>query len=173
MLKEAGLFPLPTPKRCDSEKARNNPSQLRRHSPGLYALMLAEKLPTPRASELKAPRGRTGNRTEAAKKRAGATLTETLLLAEKLPTPTAQEYGSNNGGAQGRAPETARPSLRTMLTPTSKGNLNSPSMDKGAGARALRALMESRGVGGTVALARICGWMMGYPRGWLDDKLRR
>ena len=94
--------------------------------------------------------------------------TSQLLLAEKLPTPTALEYGSNQGGAAGRVGE-KRPSLRLMLTPTAKANLNSASMDKWAGARALREMMESLGVGGTVALAHIYEWMMGYPRGWLDS----
>lgn len=91
---------------------------------------------------------------------------ETALLGH-LPTPSAAEYGSNQGGAAGRVGK-KRASLRYMLTPTSTANLNSPSMDKWAGARALRALMKSLGVGGTVALARIYQWMMGYPRGWLD-----
>ena len=100
--------------------------------------------------------------------------TQALLLAGHLPTPTATEYGSSNNGCprDGRREEFAtkgKPSLRYMLTPTAKGNLNSPSMDKWAGARALRSLMESLGVGGTVALARIYQWMMGYPRGWLDS----
>ena len=94
--------------------------------------------------------------------------TSQLLLAEKLPTPTALEYGSNQGGAAGRVGE-KRPSLRLMLTPTSTANLNSPSMDKWPGARALREMMESLGGGGTVALAHIYEWMMGYPRGWLDS----
>jgi len=94
--------------------------------------------------------------------------TSQLLLAEKLPTPSASEYGTNQGGAAGRVGE-KRPSLRLMLTPTSTANLNSPSMDKWAGARALREMMESLGVGGTVALAHIYEWMMGYPRGWLDS----
>ena len=98
---------------------------------------------------------------------------ETAILGH-LPTPTATEYGSSNNGCprDGRREEFAtkgKPSLRYMLTPTAKGNLNSPSMDKWAGARALRSLMESLGVGGTVALARIYQWMMGYPRGWLDS----
>ena len=90
------------------------------------------------------------------------------LLGE-LPTPTAQSYGSNRGGAADRVGE-IRPSLRTMLSPTARGNLNSPSMDKWAGARALRATMEGHGATGTAALARIYGWMMGYPPGWLDDR---
>ena len=99
---------------------------------------------------------------------------ETAILGH-LPTPTATEYGSSNNGCprDGRREEFAtkvKPSLRYMLTPTAKGNLNSPYMvDKWAGARALRSLMESLGVGGTVALARIYQWMMGYPRGWLDS----
>lgn len=98
---------------------------------------------------------------------------ETAILGH-LPTHTATEYGSSNNGCprDGRREEFAtkgKPSLRYMLTPTAKGNLNSPSMDKWAGARALRSLMESLGVGGTVALARIYQWMMGYPRGWLDS----
>lgn len=91
---------------------------------------------------------------------------ETVVLGH-LPTPSAAEYGSNQGGAAGRVGK-KRASLRYMLTPTSTANLNSPLMDKWAGARALRALMENLGVGGTVALARIYQWMMGYPRGWLD-----
>ena len=100
--------------------------------------------------------------------------TQALLLAGHLPTPTATEYGSSNNGCprDGRREEFAtkgKPSLRYMLTPTATANLNSPSMDKWAGARALRSLMESLGVGGTVALARIYQWMMGYPRGWLDS----
>ena len=100
--------------------------------------------------------------------------TQALLLAGHLPTPTATEYGSSNNGCprDGRREEFAtkgKPSLRYMLTPTAKGNLNSPSMDKWAGARALREMMESLGVGGTVALAHIYEWMMGYPRGWLDS----
>ena len=101
--------------------------------------------------------------------------TQALLLAGHLPTPTATEYGSSNNGCprDGRREEFAtkgKPSLRYMLTPTAKGNLNSPYMvDKWEGARALRSLMESLGVGGTVALARIYQWMMGYPRGWLDS----
>ena len=98
---------------------------------------------------------------------------ETAILGH-LPTHTATEYGSSNNGCprDGRREEFAtkgKPSLRYMLTPTAKGNLNSPSMDKWAGARALRSLMESLGVGGTVALAHIYEWMMGYPRGWLDS----
>ena len=100
--------------------------------------------------------------------------TQALLLAGHLPTSTATEYGSSNNGCprDGRREEFAtkgKPSLRYMLTPTATANLNSPSMDKWAGARALRSLMESLGVGGTVALARIYQWMMGYPRGWLDS----
>ena len=98
---------------------------------------------------------------------------ETAILGH-LPTHTATEYGSSNNGCprDGRREEFAtkgKPSLRYMLTPTATANLNSPSMDKWAGARALRSLMESLGVGGTVALARIYQWMMGYPRGWLDS----
>jgi len=119
---------LPTPNATDAEKDRKNPSQLRRHSPGLYATMLAP-----------------------------------------LPTPSAQEYDSNRGGAAGRVGE-PRPSLRSMLTPTSKGNHEAPYMDRWAGARALRALMTSLGATGTPALARIYGWLMGYPPGWLDDR---
>ena len=97
---------------------------------------------------------------------------ETVVLGH-LPTPSAAEYGSSNNGCprDGRREEFAtkgKPSLRYMLTPTSTGNLNSPSMDKWAGARALREMMKNLGVGGTAALARIYQWMMGYPRGWLD-----
>ena len=93
-----------------------------------------------------------------------------------LPTPAARDYKDCGGPAEMRrkSPHTSQlllaeklPSL--MLTPTAKANLNSASMDKWAGARALREMMESLGVGGTVALARIYQWMMGYPRGWLDS----
>lgn len=42
------------------------------------------------------------------------------LRAALLPTPTATEYGSNQGGANGRT-GTVRPSLRTLLTPTTNG----------------------------------------------------
>lgn len=128
-LPELMLGALPTPTASDAEKARSNPSEMRRHSPGLYAQLLAP-----------------------------------------LPTSSAQDYGSNRGGAAGREGQPVRPSLRSMLSPTATGNLNSPSMDKWAGARALRALMASHGVTGTKALARIYGWMMGYPPGWLDDR---
>ena len=160
---------LPTPRSRDY-KDYGAPAEMRRKSPSTQTLLLAEKLPTPttptggrRLSKDVEWRGMTAY--HLGKKRQVAL--ETVLLAEKLPTPSASEYGSNQGGALGRVGE-KRPSLRLMLTPTSTANLNSPSMDKWAGARALREMMESLGVGGTVALAHIYQWMMGYPRGWLD-----
>lgn len=58
-----------------------------------------------------------------------------------LPTPSAQDYGTNQGGAAGRSGK-VRPSLKTMLTPTSTDNLDCPSMQKWAGARELRALLD-------------------------------
>lgn len=59
-----------------------------------------------------------------------------------LPTPSAQDYGTNQGGAAGRSGK-VRPSLKTMLTPTSTDNLDCPSMQKWAGARELMALLQS------------------------------
>lgn len=124
-------------------------------------------LPTPIKSDV--DRGKVGLKTMT-KDRRGRRLREVLTSA--LPTPTAQEYGSNQGGAAGRA-GLKRPSLRYLLTPTKTGNLTALSMDKWAGARALRSLMTSLGASGTPALARIYGWMMGYPPGWLDDRWQR
>ena len=167
--RELLLGQLPTPNRCDSEKDRRNPSQLRRKSPGTYALLMAPELPlldTPRKEEATGTSAHSTQWNMDNRKSPGAAA---ALLAPELPTPTAQEYGTNKGGANPEGP--ARPGLRMMLTPTETGNLDCPSMDKWAGARALRSLMESHGVGGTVALARIYGWMMGYPPGWLDASL--
>lgn len=54
--------------------------------------------------------------------------------------------------------------------PDRDGQPQLPEHGQVGGARALRALMASHGVTGTKALARIYGWMMGYPPGWLDDR---
>jgi len=157
---------LPTPNATDAEKDRKNPSQLRRHSPGLYATMLAP-LPTPGNTNGGRIR-RSPHATSGLGKRQVSL--ETVLHPDGwLPTPSAQDYGSNRGGAAGRVGE-PRPSPRSMLSPTAKVNLEAPSTDKWAGARALRALMTSLGATGTPALARIYGWLQGYPPGWLDDR---
>ena len=143
MLKEVGLHPLPTP---------NTPTGGRRVS---------------KNAEWKG----TTAYLDGKKQQVGL---ETALLGH-LPTPAARDHKDCGAPAEMRrkSPQTSQlllaeklPSL--MLTPTAKANLNSPSMDKWAGARALREMMESLGVGGTVALAHIYQWMMGYPRGWLD-----
>ena len=44
--------------------------------------------------------------------------------------------------------------------------------DKWAGARALAAMLRSRGLTGTAALPITYGWMMGFPPGWLARALR-
>lgn len=49
---------------------------------------IARMWPTPRATEWKNPKGKTGNRTEEASNRAGWTLSEVALL----PTPTANRW---------------------------------------------------------------------------------
>lgn len=36
--------------------------------------------------------------------------------------------------------------------------------------RPLNEQLDRAGLSGTARLARIYGWMMGYPPGWLDDK---
>lgn len=57
------------------------------------------------------------------------------------------------------------------LTPTAKGNLTAPSMQKWAGARALATMLQSHGLTGMAALPVTYGWMMGYPPGWLSRAL--
>ncbi len=58
--------------------------------------------------------------------------------------------------------------LRTILTPTAKANLGCQSMKKWKGNWS--SLSVGGGSHGTKLLARIYGWMMGYPPKWLDDK---
>lgn len=137
---ESGL--LPTPRKSDAERGgRGDLIQAVRGNPNRHFTM-----PTPRCCSGLRSRG----------------VNQTELTRALLPTPTKTEYGSNQGGAAGRTGK-VRPSLKTLLTPTKKGNMNSPSMAKWAG--------SWQGVRGTAELLALVEWMMGFPRAWLTTCL--
>jgi hypothetical protein len=109
-----------------------------------------------------------------------------------VPTPSATDYGSNQGGAAGRTGK-VRPSLKTILTPTAKGNMHHESMKKWAGnwaflatptardwrsgkasdathdrnSRPLNEQLERAALSGTAVLLAVSEWLLGYPPGWL------
>jgi hypothetical protein len=88
------------------------------------------------------------------------------LAAEILPTPTKRD----------RRMDAWSPAYDQRKSPTMDavldGAMTDRAPDKWAGARALAAMLRSRGLTGTAALPITYGWMMGFPPGWLARALR-
>lgn len=130
-----------------------------------HILRSAEMLPTPLATD---GAGTGGGSTFYLRRELGALRKNTMF-----PTPTKRD-----GRMDKWSPAYDRRKSPTMdaimdgaaksLTPTAKGNLTAPSMQKWAGARALAAMLQNHGLTGTAALPITYGWMMGYPPGWLS-----
>lgn len=86
--------------------------------------------------------------------------------AEMLRTPTKRD-----GRMDGWSPAYDRRKSPTMDA-VMDGAMTDRAPDKWAGARALAAMLRSRGLTGTAALPVTYQWMMGYPPGWLARALR-
>jgi hypothetical protein len=88
------------------------------------------------------------------------------LAAEILPTPTKRN----------RRMDAWSPAYDRRKSPTMDavldGAMTDRAPDKWASARALAAMLRSRGLTGTAALPVTYGWMMGFPPGWLARALR-
>jgi len=122
----------------------------------LQVLAKAGLLPTPRATEGKDPKGKTGNRTEEAANRAGWTLSE---MAKLLPTPRAI-YGEHPGMT---CPSHLTGAVR--LLPTVRANKwGLP--DSHGSTEAWEQLAQTE-MGGSLN-PEFVEFMMGYPPGWTE-----
>lgn len=90
---------------------------------------------------------------------------------ETLPTPTKRDKRMDASSPAYDKRKSPTMDAVMSLTPTAKGNLTAPSMQKWAGARALATMLQSHGLTGMAALPVTYGWMMGYPPGWLSRAL--
>jgi len=108
-----------------------------------HAVRMVERQmwPTPRASEYKNPRGKTGNRSDANRAKAGWTLSEMVREAERQmwPTPTARDWRSDKASSATHA-KNSRPSSEVAAQGQASGALNPQFVE----------------------------WLMGFPDGWTD-----
>ncbi len=191
---------LATPRKSDADKGGRGDvlSQLQGHA-SRHAGMMPTPVKPNGGRRLNRQEIETGRRANGAK--AQIDTPNLLRHAETmLPTPVACDYGNNRSGSGLRTPST-RHMIRTATTETlptpmkrdsrmdgwspAYDRRKSPTMDavmdgamtdrapdKWAGARALAAMLRSRGLTGTAALPITYGWMMGFPPGWLARALR-
>jgi hypothetical protein len=191
---------LATPRKSDADKGGRGDvlSQLQGHA-SRHAGMMPTPVKPNGGRRLNRQEIETGRRANGAK--AQIDTPNLLRHAETmLPTPVACDYGSNRSGSGLRTPSTRHmirtATTETLPTPTKRDSRmdgwspaydrrKSPTMDavmdgamtdrapdKWAGARALAAMLRSRGLTGTAALPITYGWMMGFPPGWLARALR-
>jgi len=79
---------------------------------------IARMFPTPRATEWKNPKGKTGNRTEEASNRAGWTLSEVVMF----PTPTARDWKDGTAQSCANVPMNGLLGRAVHMLPTPTAN---------------------------------------------------
>jgi hypothetical protein len=122
--------------------------------------------PTPKTTEYKDPRGKTGNRSDEAKTKAGWTLSEKVRM---FPTPTDPSKGGGSSRSHDRRDEI--PSLQGMARagkwPTPKARDYRTGMEARVEPRAEAGLPVDLNdqVGGQLNPQWV-SWLMGWPLGW-------
>ncbi|MCE4568622.1 DNA cytosine methyltransferase [Caballeronia sp. CLC5] len=157
---------LATPRKSDAERGGRGDvlSQLQGHA-SRHAGMMPTPVKPNGGRRLSAQEIETGRRANGAKAQID---TPNLLrhAAELLPTPTKRDSRMDSW-----SPAYDRRKSPTMDA-VMDGAMTDRAPDKWAGARALAAMLRSRGLTGTAALPVTYGWMMGFPPGWLARALR-
>lgn len=157
---------LATPRKSDADKGGRGDvlSQLQGHA-SRHAGMMPTPVKPNGGRRLSRQEIETGRRANGAKAQID---TPNLLrhAAEILPTPTKRD--SRMDGWSPAYDRRKSPTMDAVMD----GAMTDRAPDKWAGARALAAMLRSRGLTGTAALPITYGWMMGFPPGWLARALR-